>query len=113
MSDENPYVVLGIAPTLDFGQIKRAYFQLLPRFAPHSDPLGFRRLRAAYDQLSGDGLLAAYVTAPIDIEAELANLAAAHDTHEDAPLDASEQLAAFEALLHLDLAAARARARQP
>ncbi len=48
---EDPFAVLGIAPTLDLGAVKRAYFAALPRHPPHADPAGFARLRAAYDAL--------------------------------------------------------------
>ena len=37
---EGPFAVLGIAPTLDLGAVKRAYFAALPRHPPHADPAG-------------------------------------------------------------------------
>src|SRR5439155_9465721 len=50
-AEESPFQVLGIAPTLDLGAVKRAYFAALTRHPPHADPEGFRRLRAAYEPL--------------------------------------------------------------
>lgn len=65
-----PFAVLGLVPTNDLGAVKRAYFGLLPRHRPETDPEGFRRLREAYEQLSSvDRLAAAYVSAPIDLAA--------------------------------------------
>jgi hypothetical protein len=55
---EDPFVVLAIAPTADAAQVKRAYFAALKRHPPHADPAGFRRVRAAYDRLSAPGALA-------------------------------------------------------
>jgi curved DNA-binding protein CbpA len=52
VSDSDPFVVLGIAPTDDLGTIKRAYFAALKRSPPHADPLGFRSARTAYETLS-------------------------------------------------------------
>lgn len=73
MAEPNPFEVLALAPTLDRGQVKRAYFIALARHPPHGDPEGFQRVRAAYELLSRPGgLEAAYAAAPLDLEAELA-----------------------------------------
>ncbi len=53
----DPFDVLGIAPTDDLSAVKRAYFSALKVHPPHSDPAGFRRLRAAYDTLLKPGAL--------------------------------------------------------
>ncbi|HTP27814.1 MAG TPA: hypothetical protein VMK12_19455 [Anaeromyxobacteraceae bacterium] len=72
MPDKGPFGVLEIPPTLDPAQVKRAYFALLQRHAPHSDPEGFRRIRAAYEALSAPGALAlAYATVPVEAAEEL------------------------------------------
>lgn len=69
----DPFSVLEIPPTLDSGQVKRAYFRLLARHPPHQDPEGFRRLRQAYEELTRPGGQAvAYLRAPVDMAAELA-----------------------------------------
>lgn len=76
MPDE-PFAVLGLAPTLDAAAVKRAYFDALARHPPHQDPVGFQRLRAAYEALSRPGALAAaYLASPVDV-AQLAQEARA------------------------------------
>jgi hypothetical protein len=70
---ENPFAVLGVAPTPDAGVVKRAYFAQLAKHPPHTDPAGFQRLRAAYESLQAPGGLAhAFATAPLDVKGELA-----------------------------------------
>jgi hypothetical protein len=77
---EDPFVVLGLQPTLDVAPIKQAYFAALSRHPPHRDPLGFQRLRAAYEQLmEPSGLAAAYLASPPDLAAELARYRARFD----------------------------------
>ncbi len=72
MSAGGPFVVLGIAPTLDAAVVKKAYFGALAAHPPHRDPEGFARLRAAYEALSTPGALAAaYLASPLDLDAEL------------------------------------------
>jgi hypothetical protein len=72
MAINDPFSVLEIAPTMSLAQVKRAYFLQLQKHPPHSDPDGFRQLRAAYESLVAPGALGlAYVTAPFDIAAEL------------------------------------------
>ena len=76
----DPFAVLGIAPTLDAAIVKRAYFEELKRHPPHVDPAAFRRVRDAYEALSGaDRLHAAYGAAPLDVERELQLLRATLD----------------------------------
>lgn len=55
---EDPFAVLGIAPTESLADVKRAYFAVLSKHPPHSDPVGFHRVRSAYDQLLKPGALA-------------------------------------------------------
>jgi hypothetical protein len=63
----DPFTVLEIVPTLELGQVKRAYFALLAKHPPHLDPEGFRRLRAAYEAVSHpSGLAFAYARCPPD-----------------------------------------------
>jgi hypothetical protein len=73
MADIDLFEALEITPTLDVAQVKRAYFALLQRHPPHTDPEGFRRIRAAYEALMAPGALGlAYATAPIAAAEELA-----------------------------------------
>jgi curved DNA-binding protein CbpA len=66
---EEPFAVLGLAPTLDVGAIKRAYFAALARHPPHQDPEGFGRLRSAYEVLTRPGgLAAAYLASAVDVQ---------------------------------------------
>src|SRR5437879_11746707 len=48
---ENPYKVLGISREAGEAEIKRAYFSLVRAHPPERDPEGFKRIRAAYEQL--------------------------------------------------------------
>jgi len=66
----DPFAILGLAPTRELGAVKRAWFTALPKHPPESDPEGFRRLRDAYEKLSTPaGLTAAFASAPLDLEA--------------------------------------------
>jgi len=72
MSSDDPFVTIGSPPTLDVTLIKRAYFAALAKTPPHSDPEGFRRLRAAYESLTDDKARAlAFLRAPFDSAREL------------------------------------------
>jgi curved DNA-binding protein CbpA len=76
MSGDDPFAVLKIAPTRDLATIKRAYFAELANNPPHAAPEAFRRLRAAYETLSDPcTALLAFLRAPIDTDAELAQFA--------------------------------------
>ena len=80
-SDTSPFGILGIAPTLDLAAIKRAYFTALAKHPPHSDPDGFKRIRAAYEALGSRGEAAThFLRSTVDVEAELAVLRERHDT---------------------------------
>ena len=73
MASSDSFSALGIAPTLDAAQVKRAYFAQLQKHPPHVDPEGFRRLRSAYEALAAPGALPlAFIAAPLDVAAELA-----------------------------------------
>jgi curved DNA-binding protein CbpA len=48
---EDPYKALGVARTATEAEIKQAYFNLVREHPPERDPQGFKRIRAAYDQL--------------------------------------------------------------
>ena|SRR5438128_1347599 len=48
---DNPYKVLGIERDAGEAEIKRAYFSLVREHPPERDPEGFKRVRAAYEQL--------------------------------------------------------------
>src|SRR5947208_14800480 len=52
---ENPYKVLGISREASEAEIKRAYFTLVREHPPERDPEGFKRIRAAYEQLRSGG----------------------------------------------------------
>lgn len=65
-----PFELLGLSPTRDASAVKRAYFHALEKHPPHADPEGFRRVRAAYEELSRPGALAAaFARAPFDVGA--------------------------------------------
>ncbi|MDC0713148.1 J domain-containing protein [Stigmatella sp. ncwal1] len=67
MSDD-PFALLGLEPTLDPVAVKRAYFAALARYPPHEDPVGFQRLRRAYESLTRPGALeVAYLVSPVDV----------------------------------------------
>jgi hypothetical protein len=78
--DKSPFGILGIAPTLDLGAVKRAYFAALAKHPPHRDPEGFKRIRSAYEALGSRGAAASLVLrSAIDVEAELGVLRGRHD----------------------------------
>ncbi len=84
MRPEEPFAVLGLAPTTDPAAVKSAYFTALARHPPHQDLEGFQRLRRAYEALTRPGGLAvAYLTSPVDVQK------LARDARErfDAPLE--------------------------
>lgn len=45
----SPWQVLGIAPGSSLAEVKKAYARLLRQHRPDQDPVGFRRLRDAYE----------------------------------------------------------------
>jgi curved DNA-binding protein CbpA len=47
----NSYAVLGVDPQATLDEIKTAYFALVRAHPPERDPEGFKRIRAAYEQL--------------------------------------------------------------
>jgi curved DNA-binding protein CbpA len=49
--NENPYAILGLAPTATLEEIKQAYFSQVRQHPPEREPEAFKRIRAAYDQL--------------------------------------------------------------
>jgi hypothetical protein len=76
MSGDDPFAILGIAPTRDLATIKRAYFAGLAKSPPHAAPEAFRKLRTAYETLSDPRTcLLAFLRAPIDVDEELARFA--------------------------------------
>lgn len=78
--EKSPFGVLEIAPTLDMAAIKRAYFAALAKHPPHSDPEGFKRIRAAYEALGSRGEAASHLLrSAVDVDAELARSRARHD----------------------------------
>lgn len=44
------FEILGISPTKDVKEIRRAYSTLLTQYSPEKDPEGFQRLRSAYEE---------------------------------------------------------------
>jgi hypothetical protein len=90
MMPEEPFAVLGLAPTMDLVAVKSAYFAALARHPPHQDLEGFQRLRRAYEALTRPGGLAlAYLTSPVDVQR------LARDARErfDAPLEKAAAVA--------------------
>jgi curved DNA-binding protein CbpA len=74
---DDPFAVVGLAPTLDPRAVKRAYYAALQRHSPHSDPEGFQRLRGAYEALlAPGGLQTAFLASPPDMDQELERLEA-------------------------------------
>jgi curved DNA-binding protein CbpA len=47
----DPYVVLEISRTATLDEIKQAYFAQVRQHPPEREPVAFKRIRAAYDQL--------------------------------------------------------------
>jgi curved DNA-binding protein CbpA len=78
--DKSPFAILGMAPTLDLGAIKRAYFTALAKHPPHRDPDGFKQIRSAYEALGSRGNAASLLLrSAIDVESELSVLRGRHD----------------------------------
>src|SRR5688500_2495951 len=50
---DDPFEVLGIAPTDDEREIKRAYARLIKVHRPDRDPTGFERVHRAYEAALG------------------------------------------------------------
>lgn len=78
MSDrpDDPFAVLGLAPTLDVGAIRTAYFRALREHPPERDPEGFRRVRAAYDAVATrEGAARMWLASPPDLAAEASRFA--------------------------------------
>jgi len=85
----NPFLELGLAPTLEVGRIKRAYFAAVARHQPHQNAQAFQRIREAYEKLlrPGDRALA-YLSAEIAAE-EQAECASPYDQRIDAARSAA------------------------
>lgn len=49
--NQDPYAVLGLAPTATAAEIKAAYFARVRTHPPERDPEMFKRIRAAYESL--------------------------------------------------------------
>lgn len=45
------YKILGLEPGASQAEIKRAYFKLIRKYSPESDPERFQQIREAYEQL--------------------------------------------------------------
>jgi curved DNA-binding protein CbpA len=80
MTLQDPFRELEIPPTVDAVAIKRAYFTVVARRGPTTDPDGFRRVREAYERLgTAEGRAAAYFAADVDVSSELNALRARFD----------------------------------
>lgn len=55
MSSQGIWSVLGIEPTQDLSEIKRAYARQLKNTRPDQDPQGYQRLREAFDAAKNQG----------------------------------------------------------
>jgi curved DNA-binding protein CbpA len=55
---ENPYQALGIERDATELEVKQAYFSLVREHSPERDPEGFKRIRAAYEQLRSTSIRA-------------------------------------------------------
>ena len=51
----DPYAELGLEPTACAAEIRQAYFSRVRAAGPERDPATFKRIRAAYEQLSSPG----------------------------------------------------------
>jgi hypothetical protein len=60
----SPWTELGIAPTADMGEIRRAYARRLKAIDTAADPAGFQRLRQAYEAALGRAAGGQGATAP-------------------------------------------------
>jgi len=81
----DPYAILGVEPQATLDEIKTAYFALVRAHPPEHDPEGFKRIRAAYEQLRDPDRR---------LETDLLRLQPwpeppLEDVFEDAPLDVS------------------------
>lgn len=85
----NPFTVLDVAPTLDVGAIKRAYFTALAKHPPHADAVGFRRIRDAYEVLLDSTKRAeAFAAHPVHLAVLEKEYAARFDARVKAAMDA-------------------------
>src|SRR3972149_1021739 len=98
----DPYGVLGVDSQAALDEIKTAYFALVRAHPPERDPEGFKRIRAAYEQLRDPNRR---------LETDLLRLQPwpeppLEDVLEDAPLDLSvdpaDGIRAARALTDLD-----------
>ncbi|HEY4691186.1 MAG TPA: J domain-containing protein [Anaerolineae bacterium] len=98
----DPYGVLGVDSQAALDEIKTAYFALVRAHPPERDPEGFKRIRAAYEQLRDPNRR---------LETDLLRLQPwpeppLEDVLEDAPLDLSvdpaDVIRAARALTDLD-----------
>ena len=48
---DTSYEILGLAPDASQEEIKKAYFKMVRRYSPESDPQQFQLIRRAYEQL--------------------------------------------------------------
>ncbi len=48
---DTSYEILGLAPDASQEEIKKAYFKMVRRYSPESDPQQFQIIRRAYEQL--------------------------------------------------------------
>jgi curved DNA-binding protein CbpA len=52
MAGQDPYPELGLDPSVSDTELRKAYFSQVRRHSPERDPVQFKRIRAAYEQLS-------------------------------------------------------------
>jgi curved DNA-binding protein CbpA len=47
----NPYQILNVSPDASIEEIKKAYFRLVRKYPPETEPEKFKTIRQAYEQL--------------------------------------------------------------
>ncbi len=53
-SNEDPFDILGVPPGSDARTIRKAYLRLIKKTKPEENPVGFARIRAAYEAIKSE-----------------------------------------------------------
>lgn len=54
MLEDDPFVVLGVAPTASDDDVRKAWLEGVRAHPPEKDPEGFKRIRTAYDAIKDE-----------------------------------------------------------